>query len=225
MAVLDAQLRSQDRSFANYLGVQSDRIPSGVSVGIFATIDELLANDVGSSLARATDNVREIESSLAAIERRRDRLALLDSILAMAERQFREDHQPDVLRRASLYLERITNGRYCRIDVVDDDQGLLWVTPSGRDQPVVVAHPISQGTLDQIYLCLRLGLLDHLDEDRERLPLVLDDALLRMDDGRRLAAYRVLEEISPQRQVFLLTCHAAVADAISTALTVVRLSM
>lgn len=43
MAVLDAQLRAEDRSFAAFLGVERDRIPSGVSVGIHTTTDELLA--------------------------------------------------------------------------------------------------------------------------------------------------------------------------------------
>jgi O-succinylbenzoate synthase len=43
MAVLDAELRAEARSFAEYLGVDRDRIPSGVSVGIHDTTDELLA--------------------------------------------------------------------------------------------------------------------------------------------------------------------------------------
>jgi O-succinylbenzoate synthase len=43
MAVLDAQLRAEGRSFADLLGVTRDAIPSGVSVGIHDTIDELLA--------------------------------------------------------------------------------------------------------------------------------------------------------------------------------------
>jgi O-succinylbenzoate synthase len=42
MAVLDAQLRSEGRSFRDALGVTADRVPSGVSVGIFPTVDELL---------------------------------------------------------------------------------------------------------------------------------------------------------------------------------------
>ena len=42
MAVLDAELRAAGRSFAELLGVQRTRIPSGVSVGIHATIGELL---------------------------------------------------------------------------------------------------------------------------------------------------------------------------------------
>jgi O-succinylbenzoate synthase len=43
MAVLDAQLRHEQRSFADALGVTRDRVPSGVSVGIHDTVDELLA--------------------------------------------------------------------------------------------------------------------------------------------------------------------------------------
>jgi O-succinylbenzoate synthase len=43
MAVLDAQLRAENRSFAEFLGATRVRIPSGVSVGIHDTTDELLA--------------------------------------------------------------------------------------------------------------------------------------------------------------------------------------
>ncbi|MGI9644281.1 MAG: o-succinylbenzoate synthase [Ilumatobacteraceae bacterium] len=47
MAVLDAQLRAEGRSFADFLGATATRIPSGVSVGIQPTIDELLATVQG----------------------------------------------------------------------------------------------------------------------------------------------------------------------------------
>jgi O-succinylbenzoate synthase len=43
MAILDAQLRATGQSFASFLGAERRRIPSGVSVGIHDTIDELLA--------------------------------------------------------------------------------------------------------------------------------------------------------------------------------------
>jgi uncharacterized protein YhaN len=63
------------------------------------------------------------------------------------------------------------------------------------------------------------------DEDRERLPLVLDDALLRMDDARRRAVYDLLGEIAPLRQIFLLTCHDSLAEEIATALKVRRIDL
>jgi O-succinylbenzoate synthase len=42
MAVLDAELRAAGRSFARELGAVKDRVPSGVSVGIMDSVDELL---------------------------------------------------------------------------------------------------------------------------------------------------------------------------------------
>lgn len=43
MAILDAELRSTGTTLHQRLGASRDRVPSGVSVGIFGTIDELLA--------------------------------------------------------------------------------------------------------------------------------------------------------------------------------------
>ena len=43
MAVLDAQLRAAGQSFAAFLGAERTRIPSGVSVGIHDSTEELLA--------------------------------------------------------------------------------------------------------------------------------------------------------------------------------------
>ena len=42
MAVLDAELRTEGRSWARELGAVHDRVPSGVSVGIFDSIPQLL---------------------------------------------------------------------------------------------------------------------------------------------------------------------------------------
>jgi O-succinylbenzoate synthase len=47
MAVLDAQLRAVNQSFATFLGAERSRIPVGVSVGIHDTIDDLLSTVQG----------------------------------------------------------------------------------------------------------------------------------------------------------------------------------
>jgi uncharacterized protein YhaN len=184
-----------------------------------------LQRDVGSHAARARDVVLALEEILVETRRERDRLALLDSILGHAERSFRDEHQPDVLRRAGRYLARVTHGRYSRLDYEDAEGGGLRVTVKGRSEPVPVEAPISRGTLDQIFLCLRLGLLDHLDRRREKLPLVLDDTLLRMDDARRAQVYSVLGDVARKRQVFLLTCHDALAAEAEQALGIQRIDL
>jgi len=185
----------------------------------------LLRGNTAGALSDAADAAREIRDEIESTERERDRLALLESILGRAEREYREIHQPDVLRRASGYLERITGGRYRRVDMLDEDEGLLGVTFDGQSEPIEVGDPLSRGTLDQIFLCLRLGMLDHLDDGRERLPLILDDALLRMDDQRRGTVYALLGDIAPTRQVWILTCHRALADEVESNMKVTRIDL
>jgi len=188
-------------------------------------LSEILSGDEVGMLSRASDAVVDIRSQIGAAERERDRLALLESILERAEREYRELHQPDVLRRASSYLQRITDGRYQRVDLMEENDAELCVTLRDRSEPIQVGEPISRGTLDQIFLCLRLGMLDHLDEGRERLPLILDDALLRMDDQRRRGVYALLGDMAPTRQVWILTCHRALADEIESGLKVSRIDL
>jgi uncharacterized protein YhaN len=190
-----------------------------------AELGELIGRDPGSRSARARDEVANLEEEIANTKVERDRLALLESIVVHAEKRFREEHQPDVLRRASGYLERVTRGRYSRLDYLEGDDAGLFVSCRERSEPVKVEAPISRGTLDQIFLCLRLGLLDHLDADRERLPLILDDALVRMDDVRRQEVYALLREAAATRQVFFLTCHRAIADEAEKALATARIEL
>jgi uncharacterized protein YhaN len=182
-----------------------------------------LAADPGSRRAAAQDEIAALEAELAEAMRQHDRLALLESIVAHAEAGWRDAHQPDVLRRAGDYLRRITDGRYTRLDV-DAASRVLAVTPAGGE-PRPVAPPLSSGTRDQIFLCLLLGLLDHLDEDRERLPLILDDALLRTDGLRRPEVWELLAHAARRRQIFVLTCQEAIAREAEEALKVPRIDL
>jgi uncharacterized protein YhaN len=210
-AALERELRECDAA------IESARERAG-------RLRQRLSDAAGGRRAAAQDEIDEIEERLAAAERERDRLALLESIVARAEAAFRETHQPDVLRRASEYLRRVTEGRYTRLDY-DAEARLLTVTHPERPEPLPVRDPISRGTLDQIFLCLRLGLLDHLDEERERLPFVLDDALVRTDDVRRPEVYGLLAHAASRRQVLVLTCQERLAREAEEAFKVRRIEL
>lgn len=85
MAVLDAELRAAGRSFARYLGVTRDRIPSGVSVGIHDTVAALL-DTVDGYLAEGYQRIklkikpgRDLEPVRAVRERFGDILLQVDA--------------------------------------------------------------------------------------------------------------------------------------------------
>jgi uncharacterized protein YhaN len=75
-----------------------------------------------------------------------------------------------------------------------------------------VGDPISTGTREQVYLALRLAIVDHLDRGGERLPLFLDEAFVNWDPGRLERGLELLRGIAEQRQVFLFTCHPEIVE-------------
>ncbi len=161
-------------------------------------------------VADAAGEAAVYEEQLRAVERRRDRLALTSSILLHAERRFREQHGPGFLTAASAYLAAITGGRYDRL-LIGEQNGneppRLEVLRHGR--PVPVGAPLSRGTLEQIYVALRLALVDEVDPHR-LLPLFLDEALVNWDDDRVDGLLPLLAALQGRQAIFT-TCHPALA--------------
>jgi uncharacterized protein YhaN len=162
-----------------------------------------------------------LAAELEQIHLQRDRLAILEQAVRVADERFRRKHQPDVIKRAGEYLARFTDGRYEALAL--EGESVLHVYERGRSLPVLVRNhrteeelrghnPLSSGTLDQIYLALRLAIADHIDHGSARLPLFLDEVFVNWDANRRRAALAVLRELGDSRQIFLFTCHAWFAE-------------
>ena len=73
---------------------------------------------------------------------------------------------------------------------------------------------LSKGTVDQIYLAVRLAVYDLCLKER-RAPLVLDDALAAFDDGRMALALDLLAQLAEDRQILLFTCQSREAACLS----------
>lgn len=155
------------------------------------------------------------EEALAETMRERDRRWVLARLLREADRRFRDAHQPDVLRNAGRHLGTITGGRYPRI-LVDEGagEGRFLLHGPGTVEPVRVDAPISTGTREQVYLALRLAIVDHLDRAGERLPLFMDEAFVNWDPQRLERGLDVLAALSERRQVFLFSCHPEMVERV-----------
>jgi DNA repair exonuclease SbcCD ATPase subunit len=126
------------------------------------------------------------------------------------------------IRSATRYLERrmvgdverVTAGRYRRVQVDDQDLSLKVFAPERGDW--VDVSELSQGTLDTVYLAARIGLVRLVTGDR-RPPLVLDDPFVTLDDERAKRALELLREVSDDFQVIYLTTsdrYDSAADAV-----------
>lgn len=141
---------------------------------------------------------------------RRWRVLGVCGLLLEAVREFYErEHQPQALREASGYLERLTGGRYRRVWTPLGEPSLRVDDEQGRSLSLEV---LSSGTREQLFLALRLALVDSYARRGVELPLVLDDVLVNFDTARAKAAALVLRDFAKAgHQILVFTCHEHIA--------------
>lgn len=164
-----------------------------------------------TTLDELDGEILAVEEKVRELSRHRDRLWILGRVVREAERQLREEHQPAILQEAGRLLERLTQGRYDRLVLSGRDGRSFRVRGPAAPTALAIERPLSAGTREQVYLALRLAILDQLDRAGERLPLLLDEVLVNWDPARREAGLAVLEEVSRNRQCLFFTCHPDMA--------------
>ena len=66
------------------------------------------------------------------------------------------------------------------------------------------ANRLSVGTIDQLYLSLRLSMTEDLS--KEKMPIILDEAFAYYDTQRLENILKYLANTYPDRQIILFTC-------------------
>jgi hypothetical protein len=171
---------------------------------------EAAAHDHGTESLQA--ELADVEARLADQVERRRHLERARALLEETRAAVARDHQPPVLREASRWLARLTEGRYASITTAIDEARL-----EVHDADGAIWNPerLSRGTREQVFLALRLALIRDLGRHDVSLPIVMDDALVNFDDVRARSAARVLVEFiaeqAADRQMLVLTCHEHVA--------------
>lgn len=153
------------------------------------------------------DEAAEGQERLEALRFRRDALRLAIETLRGCVTDYQEGHVERLAQRAAQLMERATAGRWSRL-ALDGEFRPLLNDAAGQ---CFAVDDLSQGARDQVYLSLRLAIIEEIFGDRE-LPVFLDDALVHCDETRREAVRRLLEEQGRTgRQILLLTHDASLA--------------
>ncbi len=146
------------------------------------------------------------KSLLAQIERRKKELRALEiakNALNRAYDQVQNHFYPELNRLAGDYFTRLTGGKYSSLSLTRE----LEAFTLKREEDPRSALALSQGTVDQIYLAVRLAVADLCLSKGELCPIVLDDALVSFDQVRMEYALDLLAEMGEHRQIILFTCH------------------
>lgn len=145
--------------------------------------------------------LEQVEEELERRRREYQAISIAMETLQQANAQLQQRFSPQLNRAAGALLSRLTGGKYHTLSL---DKELEASASGERDVLPHSALYLSKGTVDQIYLAVRLAVCDLCLPDA---PLVLDEALAAFDDVRAKRALELLQELSAQRQILLFSCH------------------
>ena len=159
--------------------------------------------ELGDPLVLKTELV-SLNSRIDELRGQYDALELAMDTLRRANEELSARFAPELSRCAGEIFCELTGQQYDR--VLFDRVLSSRVRPRGGSVDYDAGF-LSAGTLDQLYLSLRLAICRLALPEGSSCPLVLDDALVNFDDERMERAVLVLARLARRRQVILLTCH------------------
>jgi len=152
-------------------------------------------------------------SGIAAMEEERDELqkeydaiSLAVDTLREADGELQRRFSPELGRKAAEYMAAMTGGRY---DVLLLNRDFTARAGTAGNGPAREAEYLSAGTLDLLYLAVRLAVCALALPEGEKCPLILDDPLVNFDPLREKQAMTLLAKLAGERQVILFTCKGA----------------
>jgi uncharacterized protein YhaN len=168
--------------------------------------------DGASQAAEAATEAQSLLAGLRAPVERYLRVRVAARLLRQAIESYRAANQSPVLARAGALFHRLTLEAFAGVGTdfnERDEPILIGQRASGEAVPV---EGMSEGTLDALYLALRLATLERHFTANEPLPFIVDDILITFDDARARAALAILAEFAQQIQVIFFTHHAHLVD-------------
>ena len=146
----------------------------------------------------------QTQAALSQIQTRLDAIRMAEEIIKAENASLSARISPQITELAQQYLAYLTEDSYKEIKL----DSSLRARCAGEDGTLLDALRLSSGTRDQLYFALRLAVCQVLSH-RESIPLLLDDPFLTWDNKRMERGLRLLQSVSRDRQIILLTCRQA----------------
>ncbi len=157
---------------------------------------------VGDPLVLTSD-LRTMEDEYNGLCEEYDAISLAVDTLRAADSELQSRFSPQLGKLAAQYMSFMTGGRYSDVLINRD------FSASAKTQDDAVARDseyLSAGTLDLMYLAVRLAVCELAMPAGETCPLIIDDALVNLDEERLRQAMALLRELARSRQIILFSC-------------------
>ena len=148
--------------------------------------------------------ISRMEAEYAEISAEYDAIALAIDTMRKADEDIQSRFSPALGKLAAEYMQFVTDGKY---DGVMLDRDFSATVHEAGGNVLRNAEYLSAGTLDLMYLAVRLAVCSLALPESANCPLIIDDALVNFDADRRRQAMALLEKIAQERQVILFACN------------------
>lgn len=128
-------------------------------------------------------------------------------VLQQAKLNYQEKYLKQIIDLTTEYFAIMTGNHYVHIYPPANQKSFMVETTQGIRFDVT---QLSKGTVDQLYIALRLAIGVVMSEKYD-VPFIIDDAFVHFDDERTIAVIQVIRKIAETKQIILFTCHKDIA--------------
>lgn len=153
------------------------------------------------------DTLVNLEERLEADRQKKTELLQREEVINLAIENLNKAYEemkttitPKFTNNLSEGIKEITNNKYEKV-AINDENGMIIENARGE---YIEANKLSTGTIDQLYLALRLSMIKDLS--KETLPIILDETFAYFDNARLEKIIQYLNEKAKEHQTIIFTC-------------------
>ncbi len=150
-----------------------------------------------SSLEEQLEELKEEKENLLKLN---ESIEIAKQALETAYQKMKENVTPKFTENLSKNIEKISDGKYKNVRI-NDEEGIIVEKENGE---YISAEKLSVGTIQQLYISLRLAMAKEISE--ENMPIILDEAFAYYDTERLKNILKYLNTEFQENQIIILTC-------------------
>ena len=151
-------------------------------------------------LAQVEEDLVNTEEEYNGLIKKNNSINVVKEALEDAYEKMKSNVTPKFTNSLSENIAKISNNKYNKV-AINDESGMMVELASGEYVP---AERLSLGTIDQLYLSLRLSM--NTEVSNENMPVILDEAFAYYDDDRLENILKFLADNYSDKQIIILTC-------------------
>ena len=163
-------------------------------------LEENTINPKLEKIALLEEKLESLNKREEELEKDNQAIECAKEMLEIAYQKMKQNVTPKLTEELSKNIQKISNGKYTKINLHEED-GMIIEKNNGE---YIEAEKLSVGTIDQLYLSLRLAIAKELC--RESMPIILDEAFAYYDDERLENILKYLNEECKDNQIIIFTC-------------------